>query len=154
MLACHCVFSNSLYCRVCLFISWGSHFADFVSFLYRIFYEVLYTWCLRYNIYSSWFLDIRISTCLPQKYFTVKVFYYRIAQILMGKNLTDTDSSNIWWKIFWRMVTAFHHTPVNAVLLFKRFDGLKFDGLVWKCQKRQNFPHQNFVLHGIWYIYK
>ena len=26
--------------------------------------EVLYTQFLRYNIYSPWFLDIRISTCL------------------------------------------------------------------------------------------
>ena len=25
--------------------------------------EVLYIWCLRYNICSAWFLDIRISTC-------------------------------------------------------------------------------------------
>ena len=24
---------------------------------------VLYTWCLRYNIYSTWILDIRISIC-------------------------------------------------------------------------------------------
>ena len=31
--------------------------------LYMIIYEVLYTWCLRYNIWSAWFLDIRISTC-------------------------------------------------------------------------------------------
>ena len=28
-----------------------------------IIYEVLYTCCLRYNICSAWFLDIRISTC-------------------------------------------------------------------------------------------
>ena len=28
-----------------------------------IIYEVLYTQCLRYNIFSTWFLDIRISTC-------------------------------------------------------------------------------------------
>ena len=27
-------------------------------------YVVLYTQCLRYNICSAWFLDIRISTCL------------------------------------------------------------------------------------------
>ena len=26
---------------------------------------VLYTQCLRYNICSAWFLDIRISTCFP-----------------------------------------------------------------------------------------
>ena len=28
-----------------------------------IIYEVLYTWCLRYNIYSTRFLDIRILSC-------------------------------------------------------------------------------------------
>ena len=36
-----CVVSNSLYCRVCLFISWGSNFRG-VSFLSMIIYEVLY----------------------------------------------------------------------------------------------------------------
>ena len=36
-------------------------YADFVRFLIH---EDLYAWCLRYNIYSAWFLDIRISTCL------------------------------------------------------------------------------------------
>ena len=25
----------------------------------------LYTQCLRYNICSAWYLDIRISTCIP-----------------------------------------------------------------------------------------
>ena len=46
------------------------------------------------------------------------------------------------------MVTTFHHTPVNAVLFFNQFDGLSFDGLAGKCQKRQNPPHQNFALYG------
>ena len=61
----YCVVSKSLYCRVCLFILWGSNFVDFVSFLSMIIYEVLYTlsWCLKYNICSAWFLDITISTC-------------------------------------------------------------------------------------------
>ena len=36
---------------------------DLVGFLSMIIY-VLYTRCLRYNICSTWFLDIRISTCL------------------------------------------------------------------------------------------
>ena len=32
---------------------------------------------------------------------------------------------------------------------FKQFDGLNFDGLAGKLQKRQNFPPgQNFVLYG------
>ena len=45
-------------------------FVDFVSYLSMIIYEVLYSllWCLRYNICSAWFLDIRISTCF-------RVFY-------------------------------------------------------------------------------
>ena len=34
-----------------------------LSFLYMIIYEVLYAWCLRYNTWNAWFLDIRISTC-------------------------------------------------------------------------------------------
>ena len=38
---------------------------DFVGFLSMVVYVVLYrpTQCLRYNICSNWFLDIRISTC-------------------------------------------------------------------------------------------
>ena len=43
------------------------------------------------------------------------------------------------------MVTVFHYTPVNA----KQFDGLNIDGVTGKRQKRQNSPHQNFVLYGI-----
>ena len=44
-------------------------FVDFVSFLSMIIYEALYTlsWCLSYNICSTWFLDIRISTCFLEK---------------------------------------------------------------------------------------
>ena len=39
-------------------------FMDFIDFLSMIIYEVLYAWCLRYNICSAWFLDIEISTRL------------------------------------------------------------------------------------------
>ena len=38
-------------------------FMDFVRFLIHDNYEIKYAWCLRYNIFSTWFLDIRISTC-------------------------------------------------------------------------------------------
>ena len=34
------------------------------SFLYMIIYEGVYTWCLRNSIWSTWFLDKGISTCL------------------------------------------------------------------------------------------
>ena len=36
---------------------------DFVGFLSMVIYAILYTLCSRYNICSTWFLDIRISTC-------------------------------------------------------------------------------------------
>ena len=47
---------------ICLFRG-DQVFMDFSSFLPMIIYEVLHTWCLRHNICSAWFLDIRISTC-------------------------------------------------------------------------------------------
>ena len=34
--------------------------------------------------------------------------------------------------------------------VFKQFDGLNFDSLTRKHQKRQNFPRQNFALYGIY----
>ena len=34
-------------------------YVDFIRFLIR---EYLYAWCLRYNVCSTWFLDIRVST--------------------------------------------------------------------------------------------
>ena len=48
---------------ICLFRG-DQIFVGFVTFLSMIIYEVLYAWCLRYNICSAWFLDIRISTCI------------------------------------------------------------------------------------------
>ena len=47
-----------------------TNFVDFVCFLSmvtQVTYVVLYTQCLRYNICSVWFLDIRISTCYQFK---------------------------------------------------------------------------------------
>ena len=50
-------------------------FLDFVSFLSMIINEVLTTCCLRYNICSAWFLDIRISTCHSRN-LSLNVFLY------------------------------------------------------------------------------
>ena len=49
---------------VCSFCEDQISCSYFVSFLSMIIYEVLYTWCIRHNICSPWFLDIRISTCI------------------------------------------------------------------------------------------
>ena len=42
------------------------------------------------------------------------------------------------------MVTILYHAPVNVVMILK-IDGLNFDGLAGKHQKRQNFPVK--ILH-------
>ena len=55
-----------------------TNFVDFVCFLsmvIQVTYVVLYTQCLRYNIYGVWFLDIRISTCF------YPIWYYRVKYI-------------------------------------------------------------------------
>ena len=44
---------------------------DFVGLLSMIIYEVLYIWCLRYNISSAWILDIRTSTCFSLNLFSL-----------------------------------------------------------------------------------
>ena len=45
-------------------LSWGSNFR---GFHWSLIHDNLYTWCLRYNICSTWFIDIKISTCLNLK---------------------------------------------------------------------------------------
>ena len=49
-------------------------FVYFVNFVPMIISEVLYTCCLRYNICSARFLDIRISTCLLYGSYTLLNF--------------------------------------------------------------------------------
>ena len=53
----------------CLFCG-DQFFVDFIKFLiHDILYKLI--WCLRYNICSAWFLDIRISTSkLTKGYFS------------------------------------------------------------------------------------
>ena len=57
---------------------------DFVGFLSMVIYAVLYTQCLRYNICSAWFLDIRISTRFQngQKWPMVAILSLIITMIL------------------------------------------------------------------------
>ena len=44
-------------------------------------YVVLYTQCLRYNICSAWYLDIRISSCLS--FYSI---HLQQVNILISKN--------------------------------------------------------------------
>ena len=49
-------------------------FMDFIGFLYMKIYVVLYTQCLRCNIYNTWFLDIRISICFNKTFVSQEHF--------------------------------------------------------------------------------
>ena len=56
----YCITCSVVY--VCIFCG-DQVFVCFVSFLFMIIYEVVYTWCLRHGICSALILDTRISTC-------------------------------------------------------------------------------------------
>ena len=56
---------NCCVCMVCLLIFVGIKFLWIsLGFSSMIIYEVLYTRCLRHNVYSAWFINTRISTSL------------------------------------------------------------------------------------------
>ena len=59
--------------------------------LSMIIYKGLYTWCLRYNICSATFLDIRISTCFVP-FFTQRTTMYMWPGL--GKQVLSTRK--IW----------------------------------------------------------
>ena len=75
------------------------------------------------------------------------------ATFWQGKCLMDTDLSNICWKIFWRMITVFHHTPINAVMILKIWQ-VKFWQSSWESSKMSKFslvkifPSQNVTLYS------
>ena len=84
------------------------NFLYFLSFLSLIIYEVFYTWCLRHNICSAWFLDIRIST------------YCKLSHIL-GYNLTARISTwqlctrycwKAWWQWHWSIKRQLYVTGI------------------------------------------
>ena len=54
-----------------------------ISYFLLVFviYEVLYTWCLRHNICSAWFLDIRIS--LLQQLITTSFLKFTIFELFL-----------------------------------------------------------------------
>ena len=117
---------------VCLFCG-DQIFVYFVSFLSMIIYEVLYTWCLRYNICSAWFLDIRISTCsacnlpwsLKLASITLSCILY-LQQKFWLKTLSfvvdQISSSRIYHLFFpYALWDKYHQTPILfMVILFSK----------------------------------
>ena len=101
----YCVVINSLYCRICLF--------NFVSFLSMIIYEVLYTWCLRYNICSAWLLDVKISTCYSRE-----VSWLDIA---LQKTCCLTITRECSWHCLW---TVLYGEYIYCILLIIRGEKL------------------------------
>ena len=54
-------------------------------------YVVLYTQCLRYNICSAWFLDIRISTCCSFCSFSLNHQYFPVNHGLVNQQYKSTE---------------------------------------------------------------
>ena len=65
-------------------------FVDFVMFLSMMIYEVLYTWCLRYNVCNTWFLDIRY------KNINLFTWNYIFVNYLAGLYFGTIDSAQIF----------------------------------------------------------
>ena len=61
----------------------------------------------------------------------------------MREILTDTDFKFLTENI---LTDGYCLSPCTFKFctVFKQFDGLNFDGLAGKCQKRQNFPPSKF----------
>ena len=77
------------------------NFHGFRRFLIHVW---LYTQCLRYNICSAWFLDIRISTCILE--LLLCVTKYIICQLFQLYGVTSymptvfTSLSTVYWESF------------------------------------------------------
>ena len=69
---------------ICLFH--GDH--DFVSFLSMTIYEVLYTWCLRFNICSARFLDIKISTYYTLSSYITQQMHSQVYMVILHNEIT------------------------------------------------------------------
>ena len=76
-------------------------FVDFVGFLSMIIYEVLHTRCLRYNICSAWFLDIRILTCSIQ-------YQYNISTITQYQCNIDNYNKAFYKSVWYASVITFY----------------------------------------------
>ena len=63
----------------------------------------------------------------------------------------DTDSSNIWQKIFLTDGYCISPYTCKRCTAFKQFDGLNFDSLAWKRQKRQNFTPVEILRYMVCY---
>ena len=96
---------------------------DFVGFLSMIIYEVLYTRCLRYNIWYAWFLDIRISICycLKTKLMNFTYAYY-------------VESSK------WQCTHSYSMGHITTYLCY-----------VYICQ--HNYTHNNNLHIAIWLVH-
>ena len=69
--------------------------------------------------------------------------YNRIVQNFDGGNF---DGYRLFKYLMENILTDGH---CNCCIVFEQFDGLNFDCLAGKRQKRQNFPPSNFVLYDI-----
>ena len=76
-----------------------------------------YAWCLRYNICSAWFLDVRISTCLSLKLIATVII---IVMAIIARNLANQPIQFSYTMQGVQLTTAKHHHHID-ILLDQRF---------------------------------
>ena len=132
---------NCYVCMACLLIFMRIKFLwILLGFLSMIINEVLYTWCLRHNICSSWFLDISISTCWVMSS-CPKCFSAYTVYMLQG-NIIYKQSTEYSMTII--IMHIFKHTQT----LLQNINSQK---IVWKHQKTKVHGRRNWsgLDHGL-----
>ena len=128
-----CVRVNS-YCTVWLLIFVKIKFS-WISLGFLSMIEVLYAWCLRYNIWSTWFLDNRISICFCICInWRISVLYtIRRTQINNWKNwMLCSSAKNMALLVTLKLLSKqmlVSQTPLN--IWYRRYVAFHFNFTVW-----------------------
>ena len=114
----------------------------FVGFLSMVIFVVsLYTQCLRHNICSAWFLDIRIYTCCNNYWFT---FWQHSNNFLRG--CTHQTSASL---IYVCTLLAPCNKSIKCAFNLIRFGGSKLNNLAIAYEMLQaSFQKGNLYLLG------
>ena len=102
-------------------------FVDSIGFLSMIIDEVLYARCLKYNICSAWFLDIRILTCSVSSSHTLAWVYVLLHSMLVSfisLSLLNKFQYNLYYSLpyacststaIFRLILSLKDTPEHTL---------------------------------------
>ena len=122
-------------------------------------YEVLYTWSLRYNIFSAWLLDLRISTCL-----TLFSFFKTVSIPFSSSTLTIyARQSQLWFKILCSSKISHEKLIIHCFFIYTIQLLLNNNCITYFLKKAKQWHSQapsryknslNTVLNGIFTLYR